>query len=256
VDSRRFSRSRRYLGTAIGGCVRFDYRALTFCGALFQNASSTQQLDNSVTGLMPRPSRPTTPHRQRHQAITPARFGLFPLRSPLLRESRLLSFPRGTEMFQFPRFPPPALCVQAGVTPHDGCWVSPFGHLRIKAWSTAPRSFSQSPTSFIGSRRQGIHRWLFIAWKNISKMLVLALQFSRGAAQHRSEPPPGQGRGSTARGNGEEAEPPAGSKSIDRRRAAPSKRKRGFGIRTRVTTWGELNLNRTWVSRTDRQCTN
>jgi hypothetical protein len=182
VDSRRFSRSRRYLGTAIGGCVRFDYRALTFCGALFQNASSTQQLDNSVTGLVPRPSRPTTPHRQRHQAIAPARFGLFPLRSPLLRESRLLSFPRGTEMFQFPRFPPPVLCVQTGVTPHDGCWVSPFGHPRIKAWSTAPRGFSQSPTSFIGSRRQGIHRWLFIAWKNISKMLVLALQFSRGAA--------------------------------------------------------------------------
>ena len=33
------------------------------------------------------------------------RFGLFPVRSPLLRESRLISFPRGTEMFHFPRFP-------------------------------------------------------------------------------------------------------------------------------------------------------
>ena len=31
------------------------------------------------------------------------RFGLFPVRSPLLRESLLLSFPRGTKMFQFPR---------------------------------------------------------------------------------------------------------------------------------------------------------
>jgi hypothetical protein len=29
-------------------------------------------------------------------------FGLFPVRSPLLGESRLLSFPPGTEMFQFP----------------------------------------------------------------------------------------------------------------------------------------------------------
>ena len=29
----------------------------------------------------------------------------------------LLSVPRGNEMFQFPRFPLPALCVQAGVTP-------------------------------------------------------------------------------------------------------------------------------------------
>jgi hypothetical protein len=89
----------------------------------------------------------------------------------------LFSLPRGTEMFQFPRFPPLALCVQTRVTPHDGCRVSPFGHLRIDARSTAPRSFSQSPTSFIGSRRQGIHRWLFVAWK--SKMLVLAMEFSR-----------------------------------------------------------------------------
>jgi hypothetical protein len=109
---------------------------------------------------------PTTPNWQRHQALPPARFRLFPFRSPLLRESLLLSFPVGTEMFQFPTFPLPVLCVQTGVTPHDGCWVSPFGHPRIKAWSAAPRGFSQPPTSFIGSRRQGIHRWLFVTWKN------------------------------------------------------------------------------------------
>ena len=30
--------------------------------------------------------------------------GLFRVRSPLLTESRLISFPLGTEMFQFPRF--------------------------------------------------------------------------------------------------------------------------------------------------------
>ena len=78
----------------------------------------------------------------------------------------MLSVPRGTEMFQFPRFPLPALCVQTGVTPHHGCRVSPFGYLRINAWSAAPRSFSQPPTSFIGVRCQGIHRWLFVAWKN------------------------------------------------------------------------------------------
>ncbi len=30
-------------------------------------------------------------------------FGLFPFRSPLLRESRLISFPLGTEMFHFSR---------------------------------------------------------------------------------------------------------------------------------------------------------
>jgi hypothetical protein len=40
---------------------------------------------------------PSTPER-----FDPLRFGLFPFRSPLLRESLLISLPPGTEMFQFP----------------------------------------------------------------------------------------------------------------------------------------------------------
>ena len=78
----------------------------------------------------------------------------------------LLSSPQGTEMFQFPTFPLPVLCVHTGVIPHDGYRVSPFGHPRINAFSAASRGLSQPDTSFIGSRRQGIHRWLFVAWKN------------------------------------------------------------------------------------------
>jgi hypothetical protein len=131
-----------------------------------KNASTRHRLCNSVWNLVLPLSGPTTPNWQRHQALPPARFRLIPFRSPLLRESRLLSFPPGTEMFQFPGFPPPALCVQTGVTPHDGCRVSPFGYPRIKALSAAPRGFSQPDTSFIGAQRQGIHRWLFVAWKN------------------------------------------------------------------------------------------
>jgi hypothetical protein len=42
--------------------------------------------------------RPHDPER------CPPRFRLFPVRSPLLRESRLLSFPADTEMFQFPAY--------------------------------------------------------------------------------------------------------------------------------------------------------
>src|SRR5829696_8240733 len=37
--------------------------------------------------------------------LTRAGFRLIPFRSPLLGESRLISFPRGTEMFQFPSLP-------------------------------------------------------------------------------------------------------------------------------------------------------
>src|SRR5207253_5354803 len=39
---------------------------------------------------------PTTPTQQRLSPITLHRFGLIPFRSPLLRESRFLSFPLGT----------------------------------------------------------------------------------------------------------------------------------------------------------------
>jgi hypothetical protein len=163
ADSRQLSRFRRYSGVPNGVGVHVAYGALTRCGATFQNASAMHPICNSVEDLVLLPPGPTTPGWQRHQALPPDRFRLFPLRSPLLRESLLLSFPRGTEMFQFPRFPPLALCVQARVTPHDGCRVSPFGHPRIDAWSAAPRGFSQPPTSFIGIRRQGIHRWLFFA---------------------------------------------------------------------------------------------
>ena len=36
--------------------------------------------------------------------LTHIRFGLFPVRSPLLGESLLFSLPAGTKMFQFPAF--------------------------------------------------------------------------------------------------------------------------------------------------------
>ena len=43
-------------------------------------------------------------HRPRDPRRCPAWFGLVPVRSPLLRESRLISSPPGTEMFQFPGY--------------------------------------------------------------------------------------------------------------------------------------------------------
>ena len=72
------------------------------------------------------------------------------------RHRCLLSFPRGTKMFQFPHLPLPILYIQIRVTRHDSSRVSPFGNLRFKAWLAAPRSLSQLPTSFIGILRQGI----------------------------------------------------------------------------------------------------
>ena len=85
------------------------------------------------------------------------KFRLIPFRSPLLRDSRLISFPLGTKMFQFSRCPPHNLCIQLWVIRHYSYWVFPFGYPRIKACLAAPRGFSQPTTSFIGIARQGIH---------------------------------------------------------------------------------------------------
>ncbi len=113
----------------------------------------------------------------------------------------MFSFPQGTEMFQFPWFPLPALCVQAGVTPHDGCWVAPFRNPRIEGWSAPPRGLSQPPTSFIGSHRQGIHRWPLLTWVLHTKMLVLAMKFSSNAGEqssHREDAPKAPRTGTAA----------------------------------------------------------
>ena len=59
---------------------------------------------------------PTTPTTQRCTAVTCDEFGLLPVRSPLLGESRLISFPPGTEMVQFPGFPFRTLWIQARMT--------------------------------------------------------------------------------------------------------------------------------------------
>ena len=68
---------------------------------------------------------------------TASTFGLFPVRSPLLRKSRLISFPRGTEMFHFPRF------ASASYDADDSCscQVSLFGYLRINAPYRLPSAF-------------------------------------------------------------------------------------------------------------------
>ena len=79
---------------------------------------------------------------------------LIRFRSPLLTESRLLSFPVPTEMFQFSTFASYAYAFSAR---YPCGWVAPFGHPRIEAWLPAPLGFSQVPASFIASRHQDIH---------------------------------------------------------------------------------------------------
>lgn len=90
------------------------------------------------------------------------------------RNRCLLSLPRGTKMFQFPRFPLLILCIQIRVTGHDSSRISPFGNLRFKAWLAAPRSLSQLPASFIGILCQGIPCVRLSNFLRFMKQLVLA----------------------------------------------------------------------------------
>ena len=158
AGSDRVSRARPYSGTCPGRPYAFVYGTITRCGATFHSLRLTHDF------VTPRPAgrriktSPTTPPQQRLPPIALRRFGLIPVRSPLLRESRFLSFPRATKMFQFARLPPLHLWIQCRVPAHYHGWVSPFGNPRIKACSAAPRGLSQPSTSFIGSWYQGIHR--------------------------------------------------------------------------------------------------
>ena len=74
------------------------------------------------------------------------RFGLFRVRSPLLTESLLFSFPVGTEMFHFPTFPPTALYIQAEVAGHYSGFFRGFPIRR----SPDRSSFTSSPGLIAG----------------------------------------------------------------------------------------------------------
>jgi hypothetical protein len=168
----------------LGSRRHFAYGGVTLCAGPFAWPSAMSMISYSRSGRQTRLSGPTTPHTQRLPAITRAWFGLFRFRSPLLTESLLFSLPVGTEMFHFPTFPPPALCVQAGVTGHDSSQVSPFGNPRITARLTAPRGLSQPPTSFIGSWCQGIHRAPLLTWPQRCSRPLCSSQATGGNRVH------------------------------------------------------------------------
>ena len=89
-------------------------------------------------------------------------FGLIPFRSPLLGESRLISFPPGTEMFQFPglpRMPMYSACGNAAL-PALGF---PIRESADHGYSAPTRGLSQPFTPFIDSWCLGIHRVPFLS---------------------------------------------------------------------------------------------
>jgi hypothetical protein len=109
-------------------------------------SSGVQRTSWLVTrwGSPPHPlaSRTTPcPHRSAdHSADT-----VWAARVSLATTPRILSFPQGTEMFQFPRFPHTALCVQAGVPRLNRGGLLHSGTLGSSRGSHSPRRFAASP---------------------------------------------------------------------------------------------------------------
>ena len=81
-------------------------------------------------------ARPTTPAAYRSKHHSSLQVWAHP--RSLATTRGILSFPRGTEMFQFPRCPPPGLCVQPGVTAYHRRRVSSFGNPRISLFGGSP----------------------------------------------------------------------------------------------------------------------
>ena len=144
ADSRRIPRVPRYSGYHYAQS-RFAYRALTVCGGPFQGPSARDHDTRSWSYY------PDTALRQR-------RFGLFPVRSPLLGESLLFSLPGGTKMFQFP---PLASLLSRDTAEAVGC---PIRKSAGQGLFAPNRGLSQLITSFIASVSQGIRHAPFLTF--------------------------------------------------------------------------------------------
>ena len=124
---------------------------------VFDGTLSRQKASSSSTGLSP--SLELLSRSFDSIQLFLCAVGLFPVRSPLLRESRLLSFPPVTEMFQFTGSPPLTLWIGVKVT-----GSSPAGFLHSETCGStlfaACRSY-RSLASFFGAMCQGIHLVLF-----------------------------------------------------------------------------------------------
>ena len=160
--SHRVPRVPWYLGTGPGSLSRFAYGACTLYRRPFQTVRLRDRFLTPRRHRRDATSGPATPSIQRRQAYAYRRFGLFPVRSPLLGESRLLSVPPGTEMVHFPGLaaPPYVFRWRDRGLPSMGC---PIRRSSGQSLFAAHRSLSQLATSFIAFKRQIIHQWLLVA---------------------------------------------------------------------------------------------
>ena len=145
--SHRIPRVLRYSGVSSLSSP-FAYGTVTLSGRPFQGSSA--RIPQCATLIL-------------NPGEHAPRFGLFPVRSPLLRKSLFyFLFLRVLRCFSSPR----ALCNTMYSYYSDEALPSPGSPIRISAYHcllAATRGFSQLATSFFGVWCQGIHPVLFVA---------------------------------------------------------------------------------------------
>ena len=142
--------------------LSFRLRGLHPVSPIVPDRSARRLVSNSPASLPRRQVRPYNPNSTTPAGLTCYWFGLFPLRSPLLGESRLLYLPRGTEMVHFPGLATPSYVFRwrSRGLPSRGC---PIRKSPGRSLFAAHRSLSQLTTSFFAVLRQGIHRTPLVA---------------------------------------------------------------------------------------------
>ena len=116
ISKARYSRTSRIVFPAC------PYRAITLYGTPFQ----------VISGSLVKTYRSLQHHISAHSRGR-IQFALCRVRSPLLTASRLISFPQGTKMLQFPRFPI--------LTDRSEEQEVPFGNHRIKGSLRLPGAY-------------------------------------------------------------------------------------------------------------------
>ena len=144
-DSHRVSRAPWYSGDLRESHRTFRVLGYHLLWRAFPGTSARWVVCNSPARLQSDHVGSRNPGVATLAGLTPNRFGLIRVRSPLLTESLLLSLPQGTEMVHFPWLASTSLCVQLGIARHDPCWVSPFGHLRLFGCTRLTGAFRSVP---------------------------------------------------------------------------------------------------------------
>src|SRR5262249_30547104 len=115
----------------------FVYRAITCYGGTFQSL----RLSPDLVTLRVSPVSAPPPHNRL--------LGSGLCSSPFARRSYVcrgcFRFPRGTEMFQFPRFACHGLWIWPWTSGHYPTQVPPFGHPRIDACLRLPEAYRSLP---------------------------------------------------------------------------------------------------------------